>query len=126
MSTWEISGLSLQFDASDADSTERYEQAFDLLETEIAELPETGRASERIRAYCAVFRRLYDRIFGEGTAEEIFRDIPANTNAYDEVYVSFLTFIGVQAEEIAKQKAVRAEQLRKFVPNRAQRRAKNK
>ena len=123
MKTWNVNGCELHLDLTDADTVERYESAFDQLSEEAAQIPEDARASVRIRAYCAMYRRLYDRIFGEGTSEQIFREIPDNTTAYDGVYASFLEFAAAQTTEIAKAKAERAEHLRRFLPNRAQHRA---
>ena len=83
---WEINGLSLEFDNQDADNMERYENAFDLMEEEAKQLPKDGRVSERIRAYCNVFRNLFDRIFGEGTSEKLFDGVPMSSERYEEIY----------------------------------------
>ncbi len=118
---WEINGLSLELNLEDADCMERYENAFDKMSEEEKQLPKDGKSSVQIRAYCRLFRDLYDRLFGEGTSEKIFKGIPDNTDVYDEVYYSFLDF--VTAQKVAA-KTKRNEKLSKYRGNRRQRRNK--
>lgn len=121
LKTWEINGISLEFDPEDADSMERYENAFDLMGKEENEIPKDGRQSARIRAYCEMHRRLYDRIFGEGTSGKIFADCKDNAAVYDDIYWNFIEFMRGQIIDSAKN---RAEKLSKYRPNREQRRKK--
>ncbi len=119
---WEINGCTLFFDAEDLESMERYENAFDLLNEEDKQRPKDGRASQRIRSYCEMYHNLYDRIFGNGTAEKIFQSVPMNVEAYDNIYFSFLEFIRNQGIEAGQRKAERIDRMRKFTPNRQQKR----
>lgn len=121
--TWEINGLSLELDLDDADNMERYENAFELMAKEEMEMPKDGRHSGRIRAYCQLFHRLYDRIFGEGTSEQIFDGVKQSIKTYDEIYLSFLKFVQAQMVSAAQE---RAEWRSKYFPNREQRRAASK
>ncbi len=82
-------------------------------------LPKDGKASERIIAYCQVFRNLYDRLFGEGSAEKIFADVPMNIERYNEIYENFLDFVQECNNEGAKKYA---DLISKYKPNRQQRR----
>ena len=118
--TWEINGISLPLDLSDADVMARYEDAFEAMSKDEAGIPKDGRGSERIRGYCRMYRNLYDRLFGEGTAERIFDGLPTSSEVYESVFDSFLTFVTAQAEEIARR---RAEVFNKYSPSREQRRA---
>lgn len=118
--TWEVNGVSLPLDLSDADTMERYEAAFDQLAADEKAIPKDGKASARIRAYCAMFRRLYDSIFGEGTSARIFADTPDNTHSYDAVYCSLLDYVRAQSASNAQHTA---ELVSKYAPNRAQKRA---
>lgn len=115
MNTWEINGLSLELDLGDADVAERYEKAFDEIENDKDLIPEDIKHSEKIRAYCKVFRNLYDRIFGEGTSDKIFEGVPTSIKASDEIYLSFLDFVQKQMISAAKE---RAEWRAKFLPKR--------
>lgn len=120
---WEINGCEFSLDLEDADAVERYENAFEAMSAEENEIPKDGRQSEKIRAYCKLYERLFDRIFGDGTSEKIFKDCPVNTSVYDDVYFDFLNFVRNQTLNSAKQ---RAEKLSKYRPNREQRRAAKK
>lgn len=120
--TWEINGHSLELDLTDADAVERYENAFDDMNAAEKLIPKDGKASERIRACCELFKKLFDTIFGEGTSDKIFEGIPTSISAYEEIYYSFLDFARKQFDEDTKQRAAR---LTKYTPNRQQRRAKN-
>lgn len=118
---WEINGLSLELDLEDADCMERYENAFEKMSEEEKQIPKDGKYSAIIRAYCRLFRDLYDRIFGEGTSEKLFEGVPENTDAYDEVYYKLLDFVTAQRTAAVEK---RAEKLSKYRPNRQQRRNK--
>lgn len=120
---WEINGLSFELDLEDADCMERYENAFEKMSEEEKQVPKDGKLSTKIRAYCRLFRDLYDRIFGEGTSEKIFKDIPDNTDRYDEIYFNFLSFAAAQKAAAAEK---RAERISEYRPNRQQRRSKKK
>lgn len=116
---WEINGLSLSLDLEDAAAMERYEQAFDKLSDAEKLLPKDGRHSAVIRAYCKLYRDLYDCIFGEGTAEQIFAGQPESASVYDDVYDSFLEYVRKQTAAAAERRAAR---LSKYRPNREQKR----
>lgn len=121
--TWEISGLSLDLDLENADVMERYEQAFEKMSAEEKALPKDGKKSDWIRAYCKLYRDLYDRIFGEQISDKIFADVPVSAAEYEEIYDQFLTFVRGQIVASAER---RAERLSKYFPNRAQKRAAEK
>lgn len=120
---WEINGQSLELDLTDADVVERYENAFADMDSAEKLIPKDGKASDRIRACCNLFKKLFDTIFGEGTSDKVFEGVPTSISAYEEIYYSFLDFAQAQFEEDAKKRAAR---LTKYTPNRQQRRAKKK
>lgn len=121
---WEINGLSLELDLEDVETLERYEDAFAKMAEDEKAIPKEGKKSAVIRAYCEMYRRLYDRLFGEGTSDKIFADTRLNAEAYENVYFSFLEFAHNQADLSSKRKA---EMLMKYKPqNRQQRRAVKK
>ena len=67
-----------------------------------------------------MFRNLFSNIFGSEETEKIFRKVPTNSSAYDDVYISFLEFINAQKDDIARAKS---EKLERYRPNRQQKRA---
>ena len=120
---WEINGLSLELDLDNYDNMKRYEEAFDLMQEEETQLPKDGRQSERMLAYCQLYYRLYDRIFGEGTSEKIFSGVPVSIRGTEEVYESFLAFVkGQMVQQIQEQQ----QRYQKYMPNRKQRRTVSK
>lgn len=87
---WEINGISLELDFEDAETLERYEQAFSTFEK--TEFPPKNKPAEYIRAYCKAFRQLYDDIFGYEVSKDIFKNIKDNSRLYDETFESFLDY----------------------------------
>ena len=117
---WEINGISLPLDLEDAEVMERYEKAFDDMAAEEKTIRIDGRASGRIRAYCMLFRNLFDTLFGTGTAEQIFAGKPMSAAVHEEVYMDFLKFVTAQTSAANERRAVLLD---KYRPNRAQKRA---
>lgn len=120
---WEINGLNLELDMEVADVQERYENAFEQMSEEEKQVKKDGKTSEFTRAYCNLFTKLYDRLFGDGTSEKIFAGVPVSVSKYTEVYDSFLEFVRKQTEQITTHTV---ERLSKYKPNRQQRRNKKK
>ncbi|MDE6519236.1 MAG: hypothetical protein K2K91_02095 [Ruminococcus sp.] len=123
MKIWKINGLELTLDMEDADTAERYESAFEVMMKEENETRNIAKLSQKIRAYCKIFRNLYDRIFGEGTSAKIFENVPENCAEYDRIYCDFLDFVKNQRSDSAQRKS---RILAKYSPNRQQRRMKKK
>ena len=117
---WEINGISLPLDLEDVEVMERYENAFDAMTSEEKTIRIDGRASGRIRAYCMLFRNLFDHLFGDGTAEKIFAGKPMSAAVHEEVYMDFLKFVTAQTSAANERRAVLLD---KYRPNRAQKRA---
>ena len=111
--TWKVNGCELSLDLGDADVMERYEKAFEAMSAEEGEITDDMKQSEKIRAYCNLYRKLYNRIFGDGTSEKIFADCPESTAVYDDVYYSFLDFVENYVVGSARR---RAEKLAKYRP----------
>lgn len=123
LKTWEINGLSLELDMEDANVQERYENAFEQMSEEEKQIKKDGKNSEFTRAYCNLFTKLYDRLFGDGTSEKIFAGVPVSISKYTEIYDSFLEFAKHQTKAIT---ADTVKILSKYRPNRQQRRSKKK
>ncbi len=107
--------MKIKLDLEDIETLERYENAFEKMEEEENKIPEDGRRSVCIRAYCELFPRLFSRIFDEKTSEEIFRDVPLNVGEYEDIYMSFLDFVKRQSTENAKN---RQNRLAPYLPAR--------
>ena len=112
---WTYNGQEFELDMNDLDDLRRYDAAlkaqrpaFNPGQTEIAPVIE----------YCDGMRRLFDTLFGDGTADKLLGDTKKTTD-YDAVYESFLDFLNAQTKEIAER---RQKMLNKYKPNREQRR----
>ena len=116
---WHINGHEFILDIQDADTAERYEEAFARMGEEEKSLPKDGKHSAWLRAYCGMFRNLFDRIFGDGAAVKILGE-KDNTRVVTETYETFLNFIAAQQEPLVE---LQNRVVNRFSPNRAQRRA---
>lgn len=110
---WTINGCEFEVDMEDADTTERYLSALEVLEK--SENRQVSSFSEKIRAYCKGFREFYDAFLGDGASEKIFSGISDNSRKYDEVFESLLDFISRQRAESEGRKS---EIARRYAPKR--------
>ncbi len=94
---WTINGCEFEIDMEEADTVERYLSALKILEN--SQNIETKIGSEKIRAYCRIFREFYDAFLGDGTSEKLFAGINDNSRKYDEIFESLLDIISRQRAE---------------------------
>lgn len=122
---WEIKGLSLPLDLEDLATMERYEAAFLRMKKEEQRIAELPAATERIKAYCAMYHRTFADIFDEKSADIIFQDMPLHSGNYEAVFFDFLDFVQNQKFSIRQK---RAAKIRKYAPkpNRKNRRKHRK
>ena len=85
MYTVAINGVALHVDAEDAAFMQRYDTA-------AAAIPNqpTKDNAEGIRQYCKAFRVFFDTLFGDGTADAVFADVPDNRREYEAVFTQLL------------------------------------
>lgn len=114
--TWETNGTSFEFDVTDADDCERYENALEKLRKNEQNIKKDGKESEIIRAFCKMFGEFFDEVLGEGASEKIFAGKKTSFTVYLEVYDDFLAFVRGQKDGMQ-------ERFAKYQPNRQQRRA---
>ncbi len=119
---WNYNGTTLTLDVQDVDTIERYEEAFAALSVEEKAIPKDGKKSVQIRAYCRMFRNLFNALFGEGTDVKMFGE-KDNAREMTECYESFLQFVANQHAVLAE---AQSRIVTRFSPNRAQRRAAGK
>lgn len=103
MSLWEYNGIKLEIDLEDADFMQKYESAFNKMAEEEKEVKRAGMGSEFIISYVGLFERLFDRIFGPGTANDLFNG-KKNARIADECYESFLDCVRKSTEEANKRR----------------------
>jgi len=113
MKTWDINGISLDFDFTNPEHVERVETAFEDMAEREKNFPQTKRISEKIRLYCMIYLDFFNKVFGDGTAEKIFAKTPVSIASCEEVYADFLRFVNAQSEEIKRK---RTENFGKYSP----------
>ncbi|EDP11297.1 DUF6673 family protein [Amedibacillus dolichus] len=89
---WEVNGMKLPFDFDDADTMDRYMEAIMQLQEDAKNIATEGTRADEIRSYCALFDKMYDHIFGAGTADKIFEG-RKNIRLYDKTYDDFIGFV---------------------------------
>ena len=112
MYEFEINGVLLHFDAEDADEMEKLENAYammDLAEQELAELKKQKKisGSALIRGYCKMYRDFFDFIFGDGIADEIFKNQKMKAEPHENAYITFLDALFMQKAASADKKLER-------------------
>lgn len=85
MYTVAINGVALHVDAEDAAFMQRYAAA-------AAAIPSqpTKDDADGIRQYCKSFRVFFDTLFGNGTADAVFADVPDNRREYEKIFMQLL------------------------------------
>ncbi len=81
-------------------------------------LPKTGKQSDILKAQFEWFSETFDRLFGKGSSEKMFRGKKSVSLAL-EAYESFLDFVKSQKSDINN----RGARINSKYSNRAQRRA---
>lgn len=118
---WNYNGNEFEFDMTDADIVERYENVFEEMGEKEKALPKTGKHSEIMRAHYNWFIETFDKLFGEGNGKKICGEKCSLSNCYD-AYEDFLSFVAAQrAAQVSRTQRITSTYL-----NRAQRRAANK
>lgn len=121
MKKWTINGISLELDMENLETAERYDNAFSVMEQEEHQILETKfeKHADFIRAYCDLYRHLFENLFGTEIAGQIFQGIPVNSRIYEEIYIDFLKFaVTSQAQAFDE----RQERFHPFSRNRQQKR----
>ncbi|MEG2621410.1 MAG: DUF6673 family protein [Clostridia bacterium] len=121
-SLWTYNGVELELDMTAPEVIDRYENAFALMDKEIKSGPKDGKKSDIVRYYCSMIRRVFDRIFGEGTSVKLVGEQDSATTL-TSCYEDFLNFVALQNDTLMD---MTNRISNRFSPNRAQRRAAKK
>lgn len=114
MSLWKFNEFETNIDFSDADFTERFENAYEDMRKDIDETPKTGKVSEIIRAQCKVFDTFFAKVFGKESIYKMFLDkksVEMRIEACNSLYE-------FRNNEDNRYKSM----MKKYIPNRKQRR----
>ena len=72
MSLWKVMNVEVEMDFLDADFMERYENAYEKMEKEIAKINPTAKVSEMIREKCDAMAGFIIDLFGEEVHQKMF------------------------------------------------------
>ena len=103
-----INGVALHVDAEDAAFMQRYAAA-------AAAIPNqpTKDDADGIRQYCKMFRTFFDTLFGDGTADAVFADVPDNRREYE---AAFMTLLKAMFEQRIAAKLRLVEAVKRYAP----------
>ena len=94
----------VEVDVSEAGFYERLDEMRGVFEKEI---PQTSfkelKTSEAIHQYCEVFRKFFNGVLGDGSADVIFKGVHDSIHKYNKILADFFAFVEGQAIEIAKE-----------------------
>lgn len=109
MNQWKINGVSLDFDAEDAEIMENFELAVSVLDEEKDKITDDKNLSYPaiLKALCMAYRDFFDNVFGSGTAEKIFAGQKFKPSLHEEAFLSLLDFIKAQKAVIADERKKR-------------------
>lgn len=103
-----INGVALHVDVEDAAFMQRYEAAAAAISGQSIKEDAAG-----IRQYCQTYRTFFDNLFGDGTAESLFADVPDNCRAYNEI---FQTLLKAMLEQRIAAKLRLVEAVKRYAP----------
>ena len=100
---FEYNGYSFEYDLADADYSEKYENAIEIMGKEEKDIPKTGKISEIYRAQCGMLKRFFDNVLGDGAGKKICGEKDNVTNHYT-AYTAFLDFVSSQRDRVLSAK----------------------
>ena len=103
MSVWKWNDVELEVDMEDVDFQEKLENAFECMKIKEKELQKAGKLSEITKNYCEMFWNMFDDIFGQGTADRLFKG-KKHSGLCEECYDSFISFCSNQVKEVNKKR----------------------
>lgn len=89
----EIDWLTYGVDVDSAAFWDKYYTAAKHTSENEKEMEESDNEAERIRAYCATFRRFYEDLIGKENADKLLEQVQDNRRSMDSVYESLLRYI---------------------------------
>lgn len=109
-------GVTFPFDMTDANVAERYEDAAERLMEKGKTAPKDGKKSAVLRYLCEAYNAFFDELFGDGASGKLFGE-SMSVAEREGAYIALLDAVNAQNEEQMQRRA-------RYMPNRAQRRAK--
>lgn len=96
---FEYNGCVYEFDLADADVSEKYEYAIEVMGNEEKAIPKAGKLSEIYRAQCGLIKNFFDNVLEKGAGDKLCGD-KNNVNACYNAYFAFLDFVTAQRDNV--------------------------
>lgn len=100
-----INNVELDVDMEDLDFLERYKKSFADLQENEKSLPRTGDITVIVKSYCDMYYKLFDSLFGDGTADKIFKD-KRNIRLCEEAYIQLIAACSEQVKSLNNRRNV--------------------
>lgn len=114
MSQWKFNNFETDIDFTDVDFMEKFETAYDEMLKNNDKIPKVGKTTDIFKAQISVFDKFFRAVFGNESAEKMFlgkNSVGMRIEACNSLYDAY-----VQSEN--RYKSI----IRKYAPNRQQRR----
>lgn len=105
ITTFKYRDVEVEFDISDADAAEKFEEAVKKMDESEKLVPKTGKISTIYRAQCKLIKDFFDNCIGPGSGEKICTKADNVRICYD-AYDEFLKFVSAQKSGIMSYKDV--------------------
>lgn len=96
---WKYNEIEFNADFEDVDFLESYSKAMYELSDNCKNMPKDGRDMDRIKELCTCYQRFFDSVFGEGTAQKLFKN-KRNLRLYEEAFISLVNMNEKANEEM--------------------------
>ena len=96
---FEYNGYSFEYDIADADDSEKFESAIDVMSKEEKNLPKDGRLSVIYKAQCGMIKTFFDNVLGEGAGTKVCGEKNNVTDCYN-AYTAFLGYVKNQRDNV--------------------------
>lgn len=96
---FEYNGYTFEYDLADADDSEKYENAIEIMTAEEKAIPKDGKLSAIYRAQCGLIKHFFDNVLGEGAGNKICGEKDNVSDCYT-AYTAFLDFVSAQRDRV--------------------------
>lgn len=109
-----IFDVELEADFADVEFIEKYENGLEKMKEADKEIGKLEKVSEQIKAYCTTLFNFFDELFGEGTADKLFKG-KYNVTLCDSAFDILLNNIMTGIAEQQKMNKTRQKKYDKFI-----------
>lgn len=113
-----LNGIEFDFDFTDADDLERFENAYDALRTEQDNaVAQNEKASAIVRSQCLAVKAFFDKVLGEGAYAQLVQK-PSSMTQNNEAVFNFADAYTKAMQDVNAKTKKRLESFKKYAPQR--------